>query len=493
MTMTDTEAATLAAIEQDAREGAGEAFVTVAAEYYRNAWSAHGPVSPHVPPATMASRFDAAPPARGRPLSDILQELQRHVVDGSNRLAHPMAMGHQVSPPLPAAVWAEPVISALNQSLAVREMSPAGTAVEHALIRWLAGLAGLGPAAGGSFTSGGTEANLSGLLAARAFVLPDAWLNGVGPNPPVIVCGEHAHYSVARAAGQLGIGVANVVTVPTREWRMDAAALPAILDGLAASGRSVLAVVASAGSTATGSFDDLQAVAEACSPRRVWLHVDAAHGGSALLSPEHRHRLAGIERADSLAWDPHKMMLLPIPCSVVLVREERLLDSAFVQSAPYLFRTGTGERCPDQGVRSLACSRRFEALKLWVALQRYGAEGIGSLYGRLCRMAAALHERLAAHPSFRTLHAPESNILCFQWAPDGDRSRAPDLDSFNLALREAWNESGAGWITTTVLEGERVLRVTLMNPMTREEHLDALVDGLARTATALQESGPEPC
>jgi L-2,4-diaminobutyrate decarboxylase len=477
------EAAVLAAIEADASRAAGAAFLDMAAQYYTDAWSGQGPVSGALPHLELDTLFDAPPPQRGRELDDVVRSIAADVVGQSNRLAHPMAMGHQVSPPLPAAVWAEPLISALNQSLAVREMSPAGTAIERALIRWLAGLAGLGNDAGGAFTSGGTEANFTALLAARAAVLPGAWKHGVGANPPVLVCGEHAHYSMARAAGQLGLGIANVVTVPTLDFRMDAAALPGVLDGLAAEGRRVLAVVASAGSTATGSFDELEPIAAACAARDHWFHVDAAHGGSALLSDRHRHRLRGIEHADSVAWDPHKMMLLPIPCSAVLVRHEARLDTAFAQSAPYLFRSGGAERSADQGVRSFACSRRFEALKLWVALQRYGTDGIGALYDRLCRMAASLHERIVHHPAFEAEHEPESNILCFRWNAAADTAEA-DLDSFNLALRERWNASGAGWITTTVLGGRRVLRVTIMNPRTTEQHLDMLLDGLDRMARA---------
>jgi L-2,4-diaminobutyrate decarboxylase len=480
--MMTREAAVLAALDADASMAAGEAFLEMALRYYQAAWSGDGAVSGNAPAHELAALFGGPPPRHGRELHDVVRSIAGDIVGHSNRLAHPMAMGHQVSPPLPAAVWAEPLISALNQSLAVREMSPAGTAIERSLIRWLAGLAGLGDDAGGAFTSGGTEANFTALLAARAAVLPGAWQHGVGADPPVLVCGEHAHYSMARAAGQLGLGVANVVTVPTLNFRMDAAALPGILADLAAAGRRVLAVVASAGSTATGSFDELEPIAAACAARDHWLHVDAAHGGSALLSDRHRHRLRGIEHADSVAWDPHKMMLLPIPCSAVLVRHEARLDTAFAQSAPYLFRSGGAERSADQGVRSFACSRRFEALKLWVALQRYGTDGIAALYDRLCRMTASLHERLVRHPSFEPAHEPESNILCFRWNPVTEGTAEADLDSFNLALRERWNASGEGWITTTVLAGRRVLRVTIMNPRTTEQHLDMLLDGLDRMA-----------
>jgi L-2,4-diaminobutyrate decarboxylase len=304
-----------------------------------------------------------------------------------------------------------------------------------------------------------------------------------------VLCGEHAHYAVARAVGEMGIGTRHLVVVPSVDWRMDVDALRRSVDGLLAGGRRILAVVATAGSTATGSFDDLEAVADVCEPHGLWLHVDGAHGASALLSAEHRARVRGIERATSLAWDPHKMMLLPIGAGVVLVRDEMDLERAFAQRAPYLFHATTGEgdappRVWDQGLRSFQCSRRADALKLWVAFQRYGVEGFGALYAHLCAMTTRLHDRLLARDDFEVLHAPEANILCFRWRP-ATPIDADALNAANLAIRERYNRSGDGWVTTTMLGGRRVLRVTIMNPRTDDSHLEAVVEGLARLGAEL--------
>jgi len=392
-----------------------------------------------------------------------------------------MYLGHQVSAPLPAAIWTESLTGAINNSLAVAEMSPAITAIERQLIRWMAELAGYGAEAGGTFTSGGTEATFTALLAARARALPDAWENGIGSAAPAVVYGENAHYAVTRAIGELGIGLRAGVVVPNRDFRMDAAALNRALEDLARKGRQIMAVVATAGSTPTGSFDDLESIGQVCEARGVWLHVDGAHGASALLSSRHRHRLKGIERARSIAWDPHKMMLLPLSAGMLVVRDERDIDQAFLQRAPYLFHGAENQPVPDQGVRSFACSRRADALKAWVALLRYGADGIGELYDRLCNLTAELYGLIERHPSFETVHAPESNILCFRFVGDG-RSDDAALDLLNKELRERFNRSGLGWITTTVLNGRRVLRVTIMNPRTRAEHLQRLLDGLSAEA-----------
>jgi L-2,4-diaminobutyrate decarboxylase len=301
---------------------------------------------------------------------------------------------------------------------------------------------------------------------------------------PVVLHGEHAHYSVTRAVAQLGLGTRRAITIPSRDLKMDVAALERRLEELARDRVQVMAVVATAGSTATGTFDDLDAIGRVCETRGVWLHVDGAHGASALLSGEHRSRLRGIERASSVAWDPHKMMLLPLSAGLLLVRDERHLDAAFAQQAPYLFHGEEGARIADQGVRSFMCSRRGDALKVWVALQRHGADGIGVLYDHLCGLTSALHDAIARRSDFESMHVPESNILCFRWI--GSRPRdGSSLDELNRELRERYNRSGRGWITSTLLEGRRVLRVTMMNPRTREEHVTRLLDGLAQEAQTL--------
>ena len=176
------------------------------------------------------------------------------------------------------------------------------------------------------------------------------------------------------------------------------------------------------------------------------------------------------------------MMLLPLSAGMVLVRRETDLETAFAQQAPYLFHGSEGRRW-DQGTRSLQCSRRFDALKVWVALQRYGADGIAALHDLLCERARQLHAAIGAHPAFEAVHEPESNIVCFRFRGDGASAGA--LDDVNRRLRESYNRGGDGWITLTVLDGRPVLRVTVMNPRTTPQHLDRLLAGLAAEGARL--------
>jgi L-2,4-diaminobutyrate decarboxylase len=483
--MTSSSPSILDLIEADCAASVGRAFVALAAEYFEQTRSREGRVSTAHTPAGLAARFDEPLPRAGQSVESIIARLRADVIPDCNRLFHPRYVGHQVSAPLPIAVWMESVTAALNQSTAVFEMSPVGTVLEHRVVNWMCGLAGYGDGAGGTMTTGGTEATFTALLAARNAALPDAWTNGVGNDPPVLLCGEHTHYAVTRAAGELGIGMRNAIAVRSRDHKMDPDALRLALDALGREGRRVLAVVATAGSTATGSFDDLETIAAICDEHGAWLHVDGAHGASALLSRVHKHRVRGIERARSIAWDPHKMMLLPLQAGMVLVRNERDLDVAFSQRAPYLFQTGdAAERVWDQGTRSFLCSHRADVFKLWVALQRYGATALGELYDHMCANARLVWEQIQERPDFEAMHEPECNILCFRYVGGGSRNNEA-LDQLNRELRERYNVSGEGWITATNLDGRRVLRVTMMNPRTTAGDIADVLDGLAAIGKSL--------
>jgi L-2,4-diaminobutyrate decarboxylase len=484
----------LAELETDTSLEVGKQFAAVTARYLESTRRGDGQVSTPLTTEELERRFDEDFPVDGRPVAEILARLERDVIADANKYYHPMYMGHQTSAPLPVGIWMESIIGALNQSLAVWEMSPTATMVEHRIVSWLAKLVGYGAGAGGTLTSGGTEANFTAMLAARNAAVPDAWENGVGADPPVVVYGEHAHYAVTRAIGQLGMGRRNGISIPSRNYKLDTDVLRQTLDRLRDEEKKVMAVVASAGTTATGSFDDLETIGALCEERDIWLHVDGAHGASALLSARPPHALNGLRYSRSLAWDPHKMMLLPLAAGMVLTRSEADLERAFAQQAPYLFHAGKSARVIDQGIRSFQCSRRADVLKLWFVMQRFGSKGLGALYDHLCSTARMLHEAIENRDDFENLHEPESNILCFRYlGKDGKRLRksvgtdeTQRIDELNRAVRPLYNKEGSGWITATVLDGRPVLRVTMMNPRTGVLHVQALLDGLVAKAKTLE-------
>ncbi|MEO7965065.1 MAG: pyridoxal-dependent decarboxylase, partial [Gemmatimonadaceae bacterium] len=270
----------LAAIEEDGSRESAALLGGIAADYLAAAGRDDAPVSRWEEVSETSARYDEPLPEGGKSLDEVARRVRDTVVNGANWLAHPMAMGHQVSPPLPASIWSDAIISSLNNSLAVREMSPTITPLERRVVRWMCDAIGFGSGSGGTFTSGGTEATLTALVAARAQLLPNAWEDGIGTPAPVVLCGAHAHYAVSRAVGVIGLGVRQLLTVPAVDYRMDPRGLRERLEALRAEGRTVLAVVGTAGHTATGAFDDFDALADVCAEHGTWLHVDGAHGAS---------------------------------------------------------------------------------------------------------------------------------------------------------------------------------------------------------------------
>jgi L-2,4-diaminobutyrate decarboxylase len=447
------------------------------------------PVSTPRAPLEIARRFAEPLPREGRSADEVWDGAWEHVVGDAIQLAHPMYMGHQVAPPLPHAVLADALASLLNQSLAVWEMSPTGTMVEAQVVRWLVEALGFPASADGTLVSGGSVANLTGLLAAREARFPGCWRNGVASGDAhraVLLVSAHSHYSVERTAGLMGLGAEAVVPVAERGGKLDPDALEDAIRAVRREGRIPFAVSATAGSTATGLFDPLDDIADVCEHAGVWMHVDGAHGASYALSDRLRPLLAGVERADSVAWDPHKMLWMPMSTGAVVVRDRRHLDAAFQQNAPYLFHARPGEeRSWDAGRVTLQCSRRFDALKLWITLRHHGADHFARLNESCADCAASLHRKLEVAPDFEPVHRPESNILCFRHLPAHVVDRGgKEIDAFQAGLRARYNASGTGWITSTILDDRRVLRVTLINPATTDDHLDRMLDALREIGRA---------
>jgi L-2,4-diaminobutyrate decarboxylase len=392
-------------------------------------------------------------------------DLARLVARYSNQLHHPSYMGHQVCPPMLDSAVADLLISFTNNSTAVWEMSPIGTVIEKEVVRWLADLAHYPETSEGTAVSGGSAANLTGLLAARARWNHDAANAG---KRPIVITSRDAHYSVARAAAIMGIPAVDVLKVATDDaHRIDVDGLEETLAAVEArDDASVLAIVATAGSTATGAFDKLDEIALLRDRFRTWLHVDAAHGASVLLSESLAHLVHGLERADSFSWDPHKMMWMPLSLGTILVRDGIWLRRAFEADAPYLFNAGS----ENLGEMTIQCSKRADAIKLWLLLRSRGTAPIVEAMERVTALTRYLYDRLIESEDFEPVHEPDLNILCFRRKGFDDEQTAD--------LRERLIRSGRAWITTTILRGERVLRVTMMNPRTTERHIDAMLEAL---------------
>jgi L-2,4-diaminobutyrate decarboxylase len=457
----------------------GHRLVDLLAEHLARAVARdEAPVLPWVEPA---ASLDAWPGEFADEPGDELLAVLERATAGSIRLHHPRYLGHQVPPPLPGAALADLAIALLNNGMAVYEMGPTSTPMELAVVGWMARQLGMGEGAG-VLTSGGSLGNLTALLAARqAGAGFDAWTAGDHGGPPLaVLCTAQAHYSVSRAIRMMGWGDggAAVVEVDDR-YRMRPDAIPAALARAEAAGRRVIAVIASAGSTGTGAFDPLDAIADVCAARGLWLHVDGAHGASAALSPAHRHRLAGIERADSVVWDAHKLMAMPALITAVIFRDGRRSYEPFAQEASYLYSSGRGTGADEWfnlGLRTLECTKRMMSVVLYAALEAYGTHLFRDYVDRCFDLGAALAAKLDAASDFELSLPPEGNIVCWRWRPAGAPADGPALDDLQARVRRRVLERGRFYVLQTRLSGHLVFRAALMNPLTEDADLDGLLD-----------------
>ncbi|MYT76454.1 L-2,4-diaminobutyrate decarboxylase [Streptomyces sp. MnatMP-M77] len=410
-----------------------------------------------------------------RPLGDAaaaLDELGEVYVRDAVYFHHPRYLGHLNCPVVIPAVLGEAVLSAINSSLDTWDQSAGATLIERRLIDWTAERIGLGPAADGIFTSGGTQSNFQALLLAReeAKVRPEDFTR------LRIFTSECSHFSVQKSAKLLGLGPDAVVSVPVdRDKRMRTVALAHALESCVAEGAVPMAVVVTAGTTDFGSIDPLPEIAALCEQFATWMHVDAAYGCGLLASRERRGLLEGIENADSVTVDYHKSFFQPVSSSAVLVRDRATLRHATYHAEYLNPRRMAEERIPNQVDKSLQTTRRFDALKLWMTLRVMGADGIGELFDEVCDLAAEGWQLLAADPRFDVVVEPRISTLVFRYIPAGAAS--PDeIDRANLHARKALFASGEAIVAGTKVGDRQYLKLTLLNPETTVHDIAAVLD-----------------
>ncbi len=455
----------------------GHALVDQLADYLARARQRRMPVLPWAAPEIQLESWaldEGDAPATG------LGPLVERVLAASHHLHHPGYLGHQVTVPVPAAALLELVAALLNNSSAVYEMSPAATAMERGVVRWMANALGFGAAADGVLTSGGSVGNLTALLAARqAMAGHDIWTRGARDGQRLgVLISEQAHYSATRAAQVMGIGAEGCVAIPTDErFRLDPSRLGDCLDRATRRGLEVFAVVASAGSTATGAYDPLEPIAEFCTRKGLWLHVDGAHGAAAALAPRYRHLLDGIAAADSVVWDAHKMLAMPSLVTGVLFREGDRSYDAFSQEAAYLLGPSAREEWFNLSHRTLECTKNSMALKLYGTLALGGAALLEAYVTRCYDLARDLASLIEDAPDFELALRPQANIVCFRHLPRGvDRDDGEALDAAQATARQRVIEQGECYLVQTVLANRRYLRVTTMNPLSGDDDLRRLLE-----------------
>jgi aromatic-L-amino-acid/L-tryptophan decarboxylase len=459
-----------------------DAAVEFLADYFENVGN-----RPVVVPTTsraIRERIDEPLPSAGIEF-DVLRDTVRDVISQYSRhSAHPRMFGYVASPGTPVTAVSHMIAAAMNVNVTAWRSAPSAADMERLTIDWLKEMLGYPATAGGLLLSGGSMANFAGLAAARSAkagvdIVRDG-VAAVGRRMCVYVS-EESHYSVAKAAGMLGLGESNVRAVKTDELlRIDLADLERLVDADRAAGHLPFCVVANAGTTATGAFDPLAAVAELARRHDLWMHVDAAYGGFAALAPSARHFFAGIEQADSVALDPHKWLYLPVGCGCVLYKDPAAARTAFAHGADYTRTIGLANDEAfafwDYGPE---LTRPFRALDLWMLLKFAGTERLGQAIEENIACAKYFEELVRASDDFEMLAPVELSIFCFRYVPKGFTG---DLDAFNERLLVAVQRAGSTYLSNARARGRFALRGCVLNYRTTKADMERVLEDVRKGA-----------
>ncbi len=429
-------------------------------------------------------------PVQGLGFSQVLSEVKRTILPNFLRTSSTDYLAHLHSPALLEGICSELVIATFNQSMDSWDQSPIATEIELQVIRELCTLYGYGSGSDGVFTSGGSQSNLSGLTLARDWytntvLKHDVKKLGLPPSFAKLrlYTSEISHFSLEKSAHLLGLGYDAVRKVPVDGLcRMDCEALEDLILLDKEAGLIPFCIVATLGTTDYGSIDAVKELSAVSKKYNLWLHADAAYGSGLQLSKEYASRLGPIEVCDSITVDFHKMFLLPISCGAFLVREGKSLE-AFSLHADYLNREEDEEDGYTNLVgKSMQTTRRFDALKVWMAFLTRGRDEYGAIIDTCIENASYLYEQLKSNPSFEVAIAPEISSVVF---------RLQDTDEVNKRVRRLLLHHKGVVIGQTVYAGKTFLKFTLLNPLLDHQKLDKLlhmIEHLGREAdTALHE------
>ena len=383
-------------------------------------------------------------------------------------------------------VMAELMVAGLNPQLATVKRSQLASKIEHEAVRWIGERVGWSDMFDGTFTTGGNEANFTGLALALAAKFPDFIAEGllaIG-GQPVFYASDEAHHSIDKSAGLLGIGRKALRRIGVNATiQIDPALLERAITTDLGYGRKPFCVVATAGTTNSGAVDDMVALAEICRRHNLWLHVDGAYGAAAIFSNKHRDILRGVEQADSIAIDPHKWMAMPLAAGVVLTRHPEMLERAFAVAAPYMPKAAESKGVDNSRI-STQWTRRMNSLKLWLTLRVHGRKAYEEHIDRQMRLAAGFVDWLRTSEHFELATPQVLPIVAFRLR--GSALRPDALTAAHAAIVEEVTRDGQRWISETRVNGSSVLRMMVISYLTEEKHLSGLQEALNRAAALVR-------
>jgi len=450
-------------------------------------------VFPSVRPGEVRSALPQEPPREPEPLDAILSDYARLIEPNLTHWQHPGFMAYFASVASGPGILGEWIAASLNSNVMFWRVAPASTELEQTVVGWLRQMLGLPEGFDGMFMDTASMSTLTAVLAAR-HVLPglDARDEGLAGRPGIgrlrLYCSTETHSSIEKAAIAAGVGRAGVRKIPVdADYRMRPELLEAAIAEDRAAGFWPFCAVATLGTTSSTSVDPVGAIASICEREGIWLHVDAAYGGSAALVPEMRPDFSGWERADSIVVNPHKWMFTPFDASLLLFRRPEAFREAF-RIVPEYLRTPEGEVARNFNEYGIQLGRRFRALKMWIHIRWFGADGMARRIREHCRQARELASWIDAEEDWERLAPVPFSTVCFRHRPaslrgaEGDPNLEKRLESHNEAILEAVNRTGRIFLSHTKLAGRYTLRVALGNPRAREEHVRLCWDLLREAA-----------
>ncbi len=411
----------------------------------------------------------------------LLTELQSQLFHSMNA-AHPGYIGHMDSIPTTLSVIGDLLVAVLNNNMLSVEMSPVFSRLETLVLQQIAQLFGLGPQANGVLVSGGSLANLQALIVARNVAF-NALDNGiVSAQQPVFLVSEVAHTSFKKAAMVMGLGTKSAIPVATNvNSQLEIADLKIKLAEAKANGQQPFAIVATAGTTVTGSIDPIAEMAAVAQAHQLWFHVDAAYGGAVMFSDRHRHQLAGIELADSVTFNPQKWLYVAKTCAMVMFRQFDLLQQHFRVLAPYMH---DHDEWPNLGELTVQGTRHADILKLWLSLQHIGRDGYRAIIDHNYELTQIFTAAVKARPGLALASEPQMNLVCFRAEPA--HMSADQWNSWNHQLQHWLLQKGNTFVSLPVYRGQRWLKAVLLNPFTTAEHIHGLFDQIDSYTAAHQ-------
>ncbi|HEX6988870.1 MAG TPA: pyridoxal-dependent decarboxylase [Bacillota bacterium] len=447
------------------------------------------PVLADIDAAALRRLLDGPLPEQPEPFERILQDTRERIIPHLTHWNHPNFFGYFAISASAPGILAELLTAALNVNAMLWKTSPAASALEQVVLRWLAELCGYDPGADGVLVNGASLATFYALAAAREAAGFDIRRRGMaGRDLPIlrVYATEHVHSSIDKAVIALGIGLENLVKIPADEgFRVRADLLEEAVRADLDRGHHPLAVVAVAGTTSTGAVDPLDQVADVSRRYGLWLHLDAAYGGFYNLVPAVRRVVGRFDAADSIVVNPHKTLLAPLEVTALYCRRGGALARAFSLVPEYL-RTDRPDGSVDYMDFSLQLGRQFRALKLWWIIRSFGVQGLRARMEAHIALAGHLAARIDADPDFERVGASPYPLVCFRAVPRDlrDGTSTEQLNRLNAALLERINASRQRFLSHTVVEGRHILRVAIGNLRTEQRHVDALWDAVTAALPA---------